>query len=166
MNDKLVAINELTPIAKRIRDRQADIESGRHKVEADMCDVIASIQEQGRDIILAKSKLGKAVKWGEWLHAHVPQLPESIASKYERVVNEQITNPRQCVFAFLPPSETKAKVDRIKPEAWEVCWGLTNKLKRIIRDNPTTNWPAEQVEALRKEVGEVFDRLAQGEAPH
>ena len=165
MNEKLIVINELTPIAKRIRERQADIESGRHRVESDMCEVISAIQEQGRDIILAKSKLGKVVRWGEWLQAHVPQLSETIAAKYERVVNEQITSPRQCAFAFLPPSDPKPKSDRAKPDAWEICWGFTNKLKRTIRDNPPKEWPKEQLESLRREIGEIFDRLAQDNEP-
>ena len=152
MNDKLASINELAPIAKRMRDREERILHQRNKAIAEIGETVALIQEQGRDIVMAKTKLGKALRWSEWLENHVPTLPEALAARYERVATEQLSDPRQCVFAFLPPAEREPKPERTAPASWETAWGYVHKLTKVIRDEPITTWPAEQVAATRAEI--------------
>jgi len=159
MNDKLAAINELAPLAKRMREREENIQRQRNKAVAEIGETVALIQEQGRDIVAAKAKLGKAVRWSEWLVNHVPTLPEALASRYERVATEQLTDPRQCVFAVLLPENREPKPERIEPAAWETAWGYVHKLARVIRDEPFEKWPDAQVRATRAEIEPLAKKL-------
>jgi hypothetical protein len=146
MNNTAVIINELNPIAATLRDREEQISGIKRDVLTRMGEGLGLMAEQGRDITLAKTKLGKAFRWGEWLRIHVPNLPEGLAGKYERIANEQLADPRQCVFAFLPPNESTGKADepRLNPAAWETALGYVGKLRRTLRDSPITQWPEEQ----------------------
>ncbi len=151
-NDRLIALNDLKGIAARMRERQEVIEAGKTKTMAQIADVISAIADQGRDILLAKTKLGKHLKWSEWLGAHIPNLSESVAARYERVTTEQLSDPRQCIFAFLPPADREQSPERIPPAAWEMASGYINKLAIKFRDQPLDTWPGEQVDATRKQL--------------
>ena len=155
----LAQINDLQPIAKRLREREEQITSKKKSMLANIGELIAFASDQGQDIILAKTKLGKALKWGDWLTAHVPNMDELQAAKYERVATEQLNDPRQCVFAFLPPSDnsssTALEVQRIKPAAWEIAAGCIYKFMRI----PIEGWPHEQLENTRGELKSAVERL-------
>ena len=154
-SDKLAAINELNSLAADMRDRQEAICSAVRNVTKDMSDAIALAAEQGQDCLKAKIKLPKGVRWSEWLRAHVPNMDEAQAARYERVSTEHIDDVRQCIFAFFPPTPQKQIVERIKPNPWEHAWGYVSKFKRTLIDAPINDWPAAQVEATRNELEPV-----------
>lgn len=128
----------MQPIAARLREREEQIAAGKRSMMQNMTDLVVLAGDQGRDILLAKTKLGKALRWSDWLGSHVPNLPESQAAKYERVATEQLTDPRQCVFAFLPPAEHEPKAERLKPAVWERSWGLASRLTKVVDGAPDT----------------------------
>ena len=149
---QLAVIHELKDIALRMRERQEQIDAGVRQVHAGIGDLVQLASEQGRDCVLAKTKLGNHLRWSEWLHAHVPNLVESDADKFERLSREQITSVRQAAFAFLPAAErTKTEVPRIKAASWESAWSHVAKLRRIVERDIKT-WPASQLAILRDEI--------------
>ena len=157
MSQQLQTINELSPIALELRERQELILGKLKKFNALTADMISDASDQGRAILLAKTKLGKHLKWSDWLNAHVPNLDEQQADKYERIAVEQITDTRQCIFAFLPPAEREAKPVRTKPAIWESAWAYLTRLNRSTRDINT--WPHEQVELTRQELTPTIEVL-------
>ncbi len=151
--ETLAAINDLQPIAKRLREREEQIEAGKTNLYAKIGELTELAYEQGRDLLLAKTKTGKAVKFSEWLHIHVPNLGAQQASKYERVAVEQLTDPRQCIFAFLPPGdEARDLPTRSKPAPWEVGWGYASRLISLTKTKPIADWPSQQREYLATEL--------------
>lgn len=152
MNDQLQHINDLKPIAQRMRERQEVIIKRKADVYAHIGELVSLASEQGRDCLLAKTKLGKLLRWSDWLNAHVPNITEDEAHKYERITTEQLSDPRQCVFAFLPPHESEPKPARTPPKAWERAWGFVTKLKSIIQPTEIKSWPASQVDLTRHEL--------------
>lgn len=159
MNETLALVNQLQPIAKRMRDRQEQIEHGRQSALNQMSEVIALAAEQGQDCLLVKVKLAKSIKWSEWLSSHVPNLREADASKYERISTEQISSIRQGIFAFLPSPESQPREDRDRPKIWETAWGFISKLKSIAAETPLTNWPQRQVALTRQELEPIAKQL-------
>lgn len=155
MSEHLQHINELQPIAARMRERQEQINAVRRGVLAQMATLIALGAEQGRDCLLSKTKLGKALKWSEWLHAHIPNLHADDAAKYQRITEEQLEDPRQCFFAFfdsVPRRAIAQEKQRAKPAVWEMAWGWVSKLKRTVTADKLGKWPEEQVELTRQEL--------------
>jgi hypothetical protein len=161
MNETLAALTELQPIARRMRERQEQIERDKSKVYDNIGNLIASAQEQGQDILTAKAKLGKKVKWSDWLHAHVPSLSEQDATKYERLTTEQLSDPRQCMFAFLPNAERKddVEVERTKPNAKEFIWRKISTLRNAIKTFDIGTWAAPDIELTKKELEPVARAL-------
>ena len=158
--NKLAQINDLQPIARRMRERQEQIEADKKEAFKRIGDLIVLAAEQGQDCLLAKTKLGKNLKWSDWLHAHVPQLSEADAAKYERITTEQLIDPRQCVFAFLPPAERDtAPTERTPPKSFEVVAGYITKLKATLRDDPIEKWPQDRVALTRKELEPLVCKL-------
>jgi len=151
--DTLAAINDLQPIAHRLRDRQEQIDKGKQHLCENIAELTSLAYEQGRDIILAKTKTGKTIKFSEWLHIHVPTLQLSQAGKYERVATEQLTDPRQCIFAFLPEADVKKLLPaRCKPAPWEVGWGFAHRLHSLAAATPICDWPTQQRDYLAQEL--------------
>lgn len=161
MNETLAAVTELQPIARRMRDRQEQINRDKSNVYEKIGDLIATAQEQGQDILTAKAKLGKKVKWSEWLHAHVPTLSEHDATKYERLTTEQLSDPRQCMFAFLPAADRQAdvEVERIKPNAKEFIWRKISTLRNAIKTFNISAWEQHEIELTKKELEPVARAL-------
>lgn len=144
----LPALTDLAPIAQRLRNREEEITAGKRNMMDNISTLVSLATEQGRDLVLAKTKLGKHLRWSEWLKAQVPNLPEAQAAKYERIATEQLTDARQAVFAFLPAPDRDATPERMKPEVWETAWGFAAKLTKLTRDKPIAEWPDEQKEGL------------------
>lgn len=157
--NKLANINDLQPIAQRMRERQESIEADKRDVFGRIANLIGLAAEQGQDCLLAKTKLGKHLRWSDWLRAHVPQLSEDDAAKYERISTEQLVDPRQCVFAFLPPAERKAIEQRLPAKPFEVVCGCITKLKSTLRDEPIDQWPQDRLEIARGELEPVVKVL-------
>lgn len=158
-NTQAIAINSLQPIAKRLRDRQEQIESTKAKTINELGELIGLIAEQGQDILLAKTKLGRTLKWSEWLTAHVPGLPEQMAARYERVSTEMITDPRQALFAFFPSEHRSAAPKRIAPAAWESFAGIVRKAETVCRTQPLNTWPVEQIQQTRAKLEPIVKAL-------
>ncbi len=156
MSEQLAIINNLAPIAVELRERQDVIDSKLRQWHGITADLVLEASEQGRSIINAKHHLGGRLKWSDWLHAHVPNLSEDQAAKYERIATEQLRDPRQCVFAFLPPPEHE-HIERMKPALWELGWGYLSKFVRVADD--FGKWPPQQVELARQELEPVAKRL-------
>lgn len=156
-NPKLQAINALAPVAKRLRERQEQINAKLRKWQEITCAAISDAADQGRDIVDAKTKLNGGLRWSEWLHAHVPTLSDAQAVKYERLAVEQLTDLRQCVFALLPPSEHEAQPERDKAPTWEVAWGYITKLKRLI-DKPD-EWTEQRLHLARAQLAPLVKKL-------
>jgi len=114
--------------------------------------ILSEITEQGRDIINAKTHLGKLMAWHEWLENHVPNLPVKTAAKYERITTEGITDPRQAVFAFLPEPDRRPLPRRRPPDPWEVAWHHLHKFFATLRDAPLEKWHPDRLENLRAEL--------------
>lgn len=152
----LQTINALQDIAKAIREREELIQAKLRKFTELTADLILDGRDQGKDLLLAKTKLGKAVRWDEWLSAHVPNLSTTQAQKYERLCNEQIADPRQGLFAFLPPADREAKPERIPPAQWEVAFGYITKLNRVAAFD---GWPEEQVALTKDSIAAVVSKL-------
>ncbi len=153
MNNTLQTVKELTPIAKTLREREEQITSIKRDVISRMSEGLGLMADQGRDLLLAKTKLGKTFRWSEWLKANVPNLPETTASKYERIATEQLADPRQCVFAFLPaPEKQGATEQRDTPSPWESVYKHAWSMRKVIRDNPPDQWPQEQRTLAAKEL--------------
>ena len=159
MNEKHIAINDLQPIARRLREREEVIAAKKRAVFEHIGELTGLAAEQGQDLLLAKTKLGKHLRWSEWLGAHVPNLPEQQASKYERIATEQLRDPRQCVFAFLPPIEKDITPARTPPKVWERVWGFVHKVQSALRDAPLEKWPENQVEQTKREIEPVAKAL-------
>ena len=158
--ETLTAINDLQPIAKRLREREEQIEAGKRNLFERISDLTELAYEQGRDLILAKTKTGKVLKFSEWLRIHVPNLHAQQAAKYERVATEQLTDPRQCIFAFLPAEEGNRDLPaRMKPKPWELGWGYMHKLSSIIKTKLLLDWPSQQREYLAQELEPVAREL-------
>ena len=154
MNDKLQTINELAPIASRLREREEQISALKRDMWGNVASLVSTAGEQGRDLLLAKTKLAGGLRWSDWLSAHVPNLPEAQASKYERITTEQITDVRQAIFAFIPVSE-QDKPKRLPPAPWEPVFGLLGRLSRV----DVQEWPQDQVGLARKSMSDVVERL-------
>ena len=137
-----------------MRERQELIEAGKRDVFGRIGELVGLAAEQGQDCLLAKTKLNGELKWSDWLRAHVPQLNEQDAAKYERISTEQMIDPRQCVFAFLPASERPAStaLQRTPPAAFEVFAGYVVKLKATLRDNPISEWDQSRLASTRREL--------------
>lgn len=160
MNNKLKTANDLAPIAKQMRERQEQIEHDKTDVYARIGNLVALASEQGRDCLLAKVKLGKSMRWSDWLHAHVPNLSEHDAAKYERISTEQLSDPRQCVFAFLPErTDAQAKTERAKPSFFETVLSHTYKLEALAKVQPVDQWPQDQQEAARVRLRPIVAAL-------
>ena len=155
MNEHAVVINTLQPYATTLRDRQEAIDAKVKQLFAIISDLRNETFEQGRTIIEAKHCLGGRLSWSEWLRAHVPSLSHQQASKYERITTEQLEDPRQCLFAFLPPVE-KDHVERMKPKPWERAWGFLFKFTRAAK---IEEWPKEQIEYTRDALDPVVRKL-------
>jgi len=157
MSHQLATLSALSPLARTLRERQEQIEAKLRNWHGLTADLVSDAAEQGRDILHAKTKLGKHLRWSDWLHAHVPNLTEAQAAKYERIAVEQLSDPRQCVFAFLPPRETEPQVKRLPPAAWESAWSHLTKLKSAVETVNT--WPREQVELTKAELAPLVKAL-------
>src|SRR5262249_27623546 len=106
------------------------------KLWATIGDCIVLARDQGADCLTVKTKLrNQVVRFLEWLPAHVPNLPGDTAAKYERIANEQLTEPRECVFAFLPKKEVP-KIERMKPSKKKLAWAAVHRLENQLRDLP------------------------------
>ena len=150
--NKLAIINELQPIAARMRERQETINAEQTTLNGQISTLVLSVWDQARDCLVVKAKLPRTIKWSEWLGAHVPQLSSGDASKYERILAEQLDDPRQCLFAFLPPAKQTTRSKRATPPQHELAWACVAKLARLIRDNPLDKWPARQLDLLREQL--------------
>lgn len=160
MNTNLQIATQLAPIAKQMRERQEQIERDKSDVYARIGNLVALASDQGRDCLLAKVKLGKAMRWSDWLHAHVPNLSEQDAAKYERISTEQISDPRQCVFAFLPErTQSEDKPERSKPSFFEAVLTHTYKLEALAKVQPVDQWPQDQQEAARVRLRPIVSAL-------
>lgn len=161
MNETLAVVTELQPIARRMRERQEQINRDKANVYDKIGDLIARAQEQGQDILSAKAKLGKKIKWTDWLQAHVPTLSEHDASKYERLTNEQLSDPRQCMFAFLPPADKQSdvEVERTKPNAKEFIWRKISTLRNAIKTFNIGAWAKPDIELTKRELEPVAKAL-------
>jgi hypothetical protein len=158
--ETLTAINDLQPIAKRLREREEQIESGKKHLYEHISELTGLAYEQGRDLITAKTKTGKTVRFSEWLHIHVPNLPIEQATKYERVATEQLHDPRQCIFAFIPAADAGNRLPvRAKPSAWELGWGYAHRLLTLTSLKPIDGWPDKQRECLATELQPIAKAL-------
>ena len=159
MNDQLAAINALQPIAKQLRDGQEAIESKLRQWHNLTSEMVGDAAEMGRQIVLAKTKLGKHLKWSEWLAHHVPNLPETQAAKYERIATEQLHDPRQCVFAFLPSPERSDAAGVVKPTPsdWVRAWGHLGQFVKAL--HTVGQWPDEQKAAARQQMADSVRAL-------
>lgn len=146
IQNKLSTIATLQDIAKSLRERQELIESKLKKFQEVTADLLGDGIEQGKELALAKAKLGRAIKWSDWLAAHVPNITEVQAAKYGRLATEDITDLRQAVFAFLTPAEVQDTAKRLPPAEWEKSWGYLRSLERI----KFNAWPSDQ-QTLAKE---------------
>lgn len=138
-----------------MRDRQESIEGARAAVLQHMATLIHLGSLQGRDCLLSKTKLGKSLRWSEWLQAHIPNLSALDAAKYQRITEEQLEDPRQCFFAFFdttPRRVIESDIPRQRPEPYERAWGLLRKVGKLITDDSLDEWPAEMVNATREEM--------------
>lgn len=158
-NNKLATISELQTLAREMRDGQELINDRKRDLLANMGELIALAAEQGQRCLLAKTKLHKTLRWSDWLQSHVPNLPEQEAAKYERISTEQITDVRQGLFAFLPPTEAKKIEERTPPSKWEAAWGFVEKLKKAITAEPLDKWPKTQVELTKSQLEPVAKQL-------
>lgn len=158
-NETLVINNELKPIAAAMRARQEQIEKDKRDVYGRIGSLVASAQEQGADVLLVKAKLSKNMAFEDWLHAHVPNLTIQDAAKYERITHEQLTDPRQCIFAFLPPSEAKEKDTRIPPSPREIVWAGAVKLMKAFEFANVESWDEREKDLTRKELEPLVKTL-------
>jgi hypothetical protein len=152
MNTTLAINTELKPIAAAMRSRQEQIEKDKRDVYGRIGSLVASAQEQGADVAMVKAKLSKNISFEDWLHAHVPNLTSQDAARYERIAHEQLTDPRQCIFAFLPPSEAKEKDTRIPPSPREVVWAGAVKLMKAFELANIEEWDEREKDLTRKEL--------------
>ncbi len=158
----LQTLNGLQPIAQRMRERQEQLQTGKRTLHAGVADLLVLAQEQGKDILLAKTKLGSRLKWSEWLSAHVPNLDETEARKYERLCTEQLSDVRKVAFAFLPPSEkesTQPETPRTKAGPWETLYGFAQKMRRNARGLDLSKWPKAMKDATRNELEPICQQL-------
>lgn len=154
MNDKLQTINELAPIAARLREREEQINALKRDMIGNLSELIGLAGEQGKDLIIAKTKLSGKMSFSDFLSCHTPTISEVQASKYERITTEQITDVRQAIFAFIPVSE-QDKPKRLPPAPWEPVFGLLGRLSRV----DVQEWPQDQVGLARKSMADVVERL-------
>ena len=159
MHLRAIAINDLQPIAARMRSREEDITSKKSDLFGLLGELTALAVEQGQDVILARTKLNNVLRWSEWLQAHVPNLPEQQAAKYVRLATEQLRHPREVVFAFVPQVEAEQKEQRTSPKPWEMVWGYIHKLKTKLKDEPMRDWPAAQRDLTRTELEPIAKEL-------
>ena len=161
MNDKLAINTELKSIAETMRSRQESINRDKNNLYGRIASLIATAQEQGQDILTVKTKLGKASSFSDWLSAHVPTLSEKDAAKYERLTHEQLSDPRQCMFAFLPaPDKTQEEtVGRTPPSEFEVTWGKTFNFVKAFRSVAVDDWTELQRENVRRELTPIMIKV-------
>lgn len=152
MNITLAINTELKPIAAAMRARQEQIEKDKRDVYGRIGSLVASAQEQGAAVALVKAKLSKNISFEDWLHAHVPNLTAQDAAKYERINYEQLTDPRQCIFAFLPPAEAKDKEHRIPPSPREVLWTGVTRLMKAFELANIEEWDETDKDLTRREL--------------
>jgi hypothetical protein len=152
MNTTLAINTELKPVAAAMRARQEQIEKDKRDVYGRIGSLVASAQEQGAAVALVKAKLSKNISLEDWLHAHVPNLTAQDAAKYERIAHEQLTDPRQCMFAFLPPSEAKDKETRTPPSPREVVWAGAVKLMKAFELADIKSWDETEKDLTRREL--------------
>jgi hypothetical protein len=161
MNNSLKTASDLAPIAKEMRERQLGIDRKGTQAMALIGEIIADISEQGRDVINAKTHLGKMMSFADWLEGNVPNLPPRTASKYERITVEGITDPRQAVFAFMPEPDQRElpKPGRSKPSFFENVLAHTYKLESLTKEQPVAAWPEDQREAARVRLRPLVNAL-------
>lgn len=155
MSDKLATINELQPIAKRLREREEQIGSKINNVRAHMGDALVLFAEQGRDIITVETKLAGHLSVPEWLKFHVPTLPIERARKYKRVATEQL-NERQVAFLFYEEDQSQKQLEDTTKTAtrkpWDFVWHKVHALTIQLDDFKPETWPAQQFELTRTEL--------------
>lgn len=152
MNTTLAINTELKPVAAAMRARQEQIEKDKRDVYGRIGSLVASAQEQGADVLMVKAKLSKTMSFDDWLKAHVPNLSAQDAAKYERITHEQLTDPRQCIFAFLPPAEAKEAEKRTPPSPREVVWAGAVKLMKAFEFANVESWDEREKDLTRKEL--------------
>lgn len=153
MSESLQLVKSLAPIAEALRSREEQISAIKQDVAGKMCDGLALMAEQGRDLLLAKTKLAGSFSFIEWLSLNVPNVPQKQASKYERIASEALNDPRQCAFAFFDPAQrSKSIPERTGPSPWESAFKHAHSMLKVIRDNPLKDWPEEQKQVAAKEL--------------
>ena len=156
MNDKLQTINELAPIASRLRDREEQISALKRDMIGNLSELIGLAGEQGKDLIIAKTKLSGKMSFSDFLSCHTPTITEVQAKKYERITTEHVTGFRQAMFAFLDVDvDDTDKPKRLPPAQWESAIGLINRLSRV----NVIEWPEDRVCEARKSMADVVERL-------
>jgi len=161
MNNSLQVITELQPIARRMRERQEEINRGKRDAFARMGDVIASVFEQGQDITLAESKLGKAMTLDDWLSGHCPALNSTEAKRYQRVSKERLT-VEQCRFLFTDFNADVKQIEtpqRIPPNPRESLWGKIAKLGSAFKAIDLSAWSKTEIDLTRAELEPVAKKL-------
>lgn len=147
-----ITLHELEPIARALRERESQIDTQKRSFYTTLAALIALAGDQGRDLITAKSKLSqRGLTYSEWLEIHVASIPSQQAAKYERLATEQLSDPRQCVFAFLPPADRKPseKAERTHPPVWERVWGLISRMNNVLKVEPLDRWDDHEIKSLR-----------------
>ena len=154
-NENLSIMTELHPIAKRMREREEQIKHGKKLVLNHVCETVALGAEQGRDVTLVKSRLGKHSSWDEWRAAHVPNMSLDESLLYERMSKENAErNLGQFFFPFLPSNRTRLEdaVQRLPPNAREVLWARIAKLNSALTTIDIEAWTEQDKELTRHEL--------------
>lgn len=155
MTNNLSILTELQPIAKRMREREEIIIKGKRDVQANVCEVLGHAVEQGQDITLVKSKLGKGATLDQWLAVHVPTLPVDTAAKYVRLSHERKEQDAgQWMFLFVEPQtkQLTETVTRVKPGEREVLWSRIVDLNKVIKASDVARWSEPDRELIRAEL--------------
>lgn len=147
-------------IATEMRRTQAEIENRKAKWVEEITALASLAMEQGRMVAEARAAIDGAMSLEDWLRMNVPALTPTDAAKFERIAKEQLTDPRQCVFAFLPKPEAKQlEAPRTPPDFWESFFGVAERLRRATRDNPVAGWPTEQQDIARQRLEPIVREL-------
>lgn len=159
---------ELKKIAKRINERELEIDILKTRTIESARITCAEAVLQGQDLIEAQARLPK-ILWNNWLRSHCPKT-HVMAARYMKVATRagliegrNESQEIQTTLALLFSPHSYDTEEETQPKRWPAYLeglNFVGKLRKTLKYNPFTTWPNEgreklidEIRAIGKDVG-------------
>jgi hypothetical protein len=158
-------MNDLTILARRINEREKDIEALRKLAIEKVNDTLREVLLQGQDLIEMKSRCRHGT-WLNQLRVTCPMVSERRAERYmalaRSVANGASVDEAQSLRSLLAICGMEGEEERQEPKRWPSYLEAIGRLSKVVgyvTKFPVAQWPSEGVDKFREQLFPIAREL-------